>query len=105
MVIKNNPDLERMHSLIRSAAEVCAELVRHITELSQCLEPSPMAVPDRGALANLLGDRPIDPEVMFGQLVVDPSGKKITFKGCTCRLGNTLVFRMIERLARRPNQF
>jgi DNA-binding winged helix-turn-helix (wHTH) protein len=42
---------------------------------------------------------------MFEQIIVDAGARTITFRGRTCRLGNTLVFRLMERLARRPNHF
>jgi DNA-binding response OmpR family regulator len=38
-------------------------------------------------------------------LVIDPSLFTVTFQGKTCFLGNTLPFRLLTRLAKRPNAY
>lgn len=103
--MKNNPDLEQIRSIVRSVAESCALMVQRVAYLAEQLESQDGSGRGRDLLGNLLGGRPVDAEALFGQLIIDPAAKTITFRGCACCLGNTLVFRMIERLARRPNQF
>lgn len=90
--------------MVRGVAESCALVVQRVAHLAEYLEPDGAGQP-REALHNVLHGRPVDAAALFGQLILDPAAKTITFRGCTCCLGNTLVFRMIERLARRPNQF
>jgi DNA-binding response OmpR family regulator len=80
-------------------------MVQQVAELADKLDPSTPSPPNQDLRANLLGSRPVNGEAMFGQIIVDSAGKTVTFRGCTCCLGNTLVFRLIERLARRPNHF
>jgi DNA-binding response OmpR family regulator len=100
-----NPDIEQIRSMVRSVAESCALMVQRVAALTDHLEPQSAGASGRDLRENLLGARAVDTDALFGQLIVDPSAKTITFRGCTCFLGNTLVFRLIERLARRPNQF
>lgn len=100
-----NPDLEQIRSLVRSLAQSCALVVQKVTDLADHVEPKDAGGRGRDLVENLLGSRPVDADAMFGQLIVDAAAKTVTYRGCTCCLGNTLVFRMIERLARRPNHF
>jgi DNA-binding response OmpR family regulator len=99
----HNPDFEQIRSLVRSLAQSCALVVQKVADLAEHVEPRDPS--GRDLIDNLLGSRTVDPDAMFGQLIVDTAAKTVTYRGCTCCLGNTLVFRMIERLARRPNQF
>lgn len=80
-------------------------VVQRVADLADQVEPKEAGGRGRDLIDNLLGARNIDPDVMFGQIIVDAAARTVTFRGCTCCLGNTLVFRMLERLARRPNQF
>lgn len=91
--------------MVRSVAESCALMVQRVADLAEHVEPETASPRGLDLRNNLLGGRPVDAEALFDQLISDPAAKTITFRGCTCCLGNTLVFRMIERLARRPNQF
>ena len=67
--------------------------------------------PDHGrgrridGVQNFLQDHPVDVQALFVQLIVDQASRTVTFRGTSCCLGNTLMFRLIERLARRPNTF
>jgi len=55
-----------------------------------------------GALANLLGSR-VDPEALFERPIISVSARTVTWRGRSCKLGNTTLFRLMERLSRRPN--
>jgi DNA-binding response OmpR family regulator len=101
----HNPNFEEIRSLVRSLAQSCALVVQKVADLAEHVEPSDAGRRGRDLLENLLGSRTVDPDAMFAQLIVDAAAKTVTYRGGTCCLGNTLVFRMIERLARRPNEF
>ncbi len=103
--MRNNAEIEQIRSMVRSIAESCAVVVQRVAHLAEQLEPRDGSARGRDSLDNILGNRAVDAEALFGQLIIDTAAKTITFRGSTCSLGNTLVFRMIERLARRPNQF
>jgi DNA-binding response OmpR family regulator len=103
--MRNTADLEQIRSMVRSVAQFCALMVQKVADLAEHLEPEQPGTPNHDFRENLLRERPVDAEAMFGHLIIDAAAKTITFRGGTCCLGNTLVFRMIERLARRPNQF
>jgi DNA-binding response OmpR family regulator len=102
--MKNNLDIEQIRSMVRSVAESCALVTQRIANLAEHLELHDGAARGCDLLENFLGSRPVDAEALFGQPIIDTAAKTVTFQGCTCCIGNTLVFRMIERLARRPNQ-
>jgi DNA-binding response OmpR family regulator len=40
-----------------------------------------------------------------GRLVIDDDQLTVTYRGRSCYLGNTLPFRLLARLARRPNRY
>lgn len=40
-----------------------------------------------------------------GPTIIDDATFSVRWANRTCRLGNTVAFRLLERLARRPNQF
>ena len=56
-------------------------------------------------LANLLGSRLADPALLFSRPIIDLAAMTVTWEGHTCRLGNTVLFRLMARLARRPGQY
>lgn len=104
--MRNNPNLEHIRSMVRSVSAACGVLVQEIALLAEQLEPQSDSGARAGnALENLIGSRTVDAGALFSQLIIDTASKTITYRGRTCCLGNTLVFRMIERLARRPNHF
>jgi DNA-binding response OmpR family regulator len=53
-----------------------------------------------GVLANLLGTHS-DPAVIFAKPIIDSAAMTVTWRGRSCKLGNTVLFRLMERLARR----
>lgn len=55
-----------------------------------------------GSLANLLGSRLRDPAMLYSTPIIDSATMTVTWHGRTCRLGPSLLFRLAERLARRP---
>jgi len=57
-----------------------------------------------GVLANLLGSRS-DPEALYERPIVSPTAKTVTWRGRSCKLGNTMLFRLMERLNKRPNSY
>jgi DNA-binding response OmpR family regulator len=52
-------------------------------------------------------NRPTDPELPpdHPRPVIDRSRFTVSFHGRTCRLGNTIPFRFLVRLAERPNRY
>lgn len=92
-----NLDLEQIRSMVRSLAQSCALVVQKVTDLADHVEPREAGGRGHELLENLLGGRPLDADAMFGKLIVDAGAKTITYRGCSCCLGNT---RMIARLAR-----
>ncbi len=56
-------------------------------------------------LANLLGSGIAAPDSLYRQPIVDHGGMTVIWAGRPCRLGNTLLLRLMDRLARRPNQY
>jgi DNA-binding response OmpR family regulator len=55
--------------------------------------------------AAMLAAKRSEPDVTEGRLRVDPEDLTVRWNGTTCFLGYTLPFRLLERLARRPNQY
>ena len=62
-------------------------------------------VPDesQGRLANLLGSKMPNPALMFNVPIADFGATSVTWRGRTCRLGNTILFRLMVRLVQHPN--
>lgn len=58
-----------------------------------------------GVLVNLLGSEVADPGSLYRQPIVDHGAMAVIWAGQSCRLGNTLLLRVMERLVRRPNQY
>ena len=71
-------------------------------ELQQIFEHSGGFDEPLGALANLLGTRQ-DPAALFAKPIIDSAAKTVTWRGRSCKLGSTNLFRLMERLARRPS--
>ena len=71
-------------------------------ELQQVFQRSGGFDEPLGVLANLLGTRQ-DPAALFAKPIIDSAAMTVTWRGRSCRLGNTVLFRLMERLARRPS--
>ena len=56
-------------------------------------------------LINLLGSHLDDPAELFAKPIVDPAAMTVTWHGRTCKLGHSITFRLLDRLARRPGQY
>lgn len=49
--------------------------------------------------------KPQTPKGGIQQLLIEPTLLSVTFRGKTCFLGNTLPFKLLSRLAQRPNAY
>jgi len=76
-------------------------ITRKLIEVFEVDPPDDVA----GALMNLLGSEATDLADRYRQPIVDHGGMAVVWGGRPCRLGNTLLLRLMERLARRPNQY
>lgn len=70
-------------------------------ELQQIFQHSGGLDEPLGLLVNLLGTRS-DPAGLFARPITDSGAMTVTWRGRSCKLGNTMLFRLMERLARRP---
>ncbi len=99
-VRKRERELALLRRLLRVHAVGWAVTRKLIEEFE--LDPADDAV---GVLANLLGSGVAAPNTLHGQPIIDHSGMTVIWGGRPCRLGNTLLLRLMDRLARRPNQY
>ena len=56
-------------------------------------------------LANLLGSGVANAAGLYRQPIVDHAAMAVVWAGRPCHLGNTVLLRLMDRLARRPNQY
>jgi DNA-binding response OmpR family regulator len=86
--------LVRLHNIAKVIAE----------ELCEALESWDGLEGLAGELANLLGSEE-DPASLFDRPITDAGAMTVTWGGHTCRLSQMVLFRLMERLARRPGQY
>ena len=87
--------LGRLHALAQRCTESLHSAFRDWGELGMT----------EGSLANLLGSHLDDPAELFAKPIVDPAAMTVTWHGRTCKLGHSITFRLLDRLARRPGQY
>jgi hypothetical protein len=87
--------LGRIHTL----GAACA------TELHDTLEQWDELDDAGGALANLLGTQLDDPADLYVKPIMDSAAMTVTWHGRTCRLGPSILFRLMAGLARRPGDY
>jgi DNA-binding response OmpR family regulator len=102
--MRTQTEQEQLMALVGALAEMCLTISRQVNELAVRLDPQhPRSA--GGQLGNLMGGNDGDVRSLYGQVIVDHAARAITYRGRTCRLGNTLVFRLMERLARRSGHY
>ena len=97
-------DRERIIVLLKRLARIQTVGASCISELQGVIGHWEGFSEAAGALANLLGSDE-DPALLFSRPIVDSAAMTVTWQGRTCSLGSTVLFRLMERLARRPNQY
>jgi DNA-binding response OmpR family regulator len=95
---------ERVLVLLKRLARTYTISKDCVEELDQILRSWEDFGDAAGALANLLGSDD-DPAALYQQPIINSASMTVTWQGRTCRLGSTILFRLMERLARRPNQY
>lgn len=98
-------DKERVFVLVRRLFRALALTGKCTDNLSAALQRWPELGGPDGPLANLLGSRPEDPTALFNRPITDPGAATVTWHGRTCKLGQSLLFRLMDRLARRPGHY
>jgi DNA-binding response OmpR family regulator len=86
--------MQHAFSLIYSAAPGIFDLLPHAA-----INPWSLHSPGLDRPASSSGNDQATPSI------IDEATFSVRWSGCTCRLGNTVAFRLLARLARRPNQF
>lgn len=96
-------------------AERLAQAAAHLQQAFSLIQSVAPGIVERLALGAInlsnpqsLGlDRPAAPSGNSSALssIIDQDTFSVRWADCTCRLGNTFPFRLLARLARRPNQF
>ena len=87
--------LARAHAIAQQCSEELEQLLGSWDNLKEAGDP----------LANLLGSRLADPGSLFSRPIIDLAAMTVTWGGRTCRLGNTVLFRLMARLAKRPGHY
>lgn len=91
----NTPQGDRIQKEIRALRASLVTVISRVDELSDLIERmSPTAASPPTVVA---GGAPL--------LVLDRSNHTVRWKERTCFLRNTMAFRLLERLARRPNEY
>ena len=96
-------DAKRILVVLRRMVRAQAILQSCAQELIGLFSGRPEMAHAAGGLANLLGSGQNKIKALFSQPIVDFGAMSITWRGRSCKLGNTVLFRLMERLARRPN--
>ena len=92
----NTPQGDRIQKEIRALRASLVTVISHVDELSDLIERmSPIAASPPMVVAG--GAAPL--------LVLDRSNHTVLWKERACFLRNTMAFRLLERLARRPNEY
>lgn len=91
---------ESLRLALSTLAESYAATLR-LMEETYALLADELALDPLDFLARHL-PHPGSPPAGADRLVLDDARLTVTFRGRTCRLGNTLPFRLLTRLARRP---
>lgn len=98
-------DKDRVIVLTRRLFRALALTGKCTDDLSEALQRWPEAAGPERPLANLLGSRPEDPAALFNKPIIDPGAATVTWHGRTCKLGQSLLLRLMDRLTRRPGHY
>lgn len=92
---------------MRRLAHLANQLVETIMTAAICAEEMRAVISAELDVGDTARDRRegTGPTVVKGRPVVDHSTLSMSWKGKSCHLGYTVLFRLADRLSRRPNQY